>query len=226
MSGQKTGVEQDAWQYWYPNSLEEEPIEWEAQWIWMKEELKSDIILARRTFELSEILEKVILRITASSLYQLYINGEYVLRGPARSAPHHQSYDILNVASLLKKGENTIAIRAHHQKGKISYHFQDRAGLLVQLELPDSKIISDDSWRVSVDPAWIDDAPRINRFQMVVNDRMDLRKKIKDWNKISFNDSEWDYAVPLLRNVGWPKPSPNSNPSPSCDKYEKCAINK
>lgn len=210
MCGQKISNGEDVWQYWYPNSEEEEPVEWEAQWIWVKEESQSDILLARRTFELDAVPEKAMLRISASSIYQLYINGKYVLRGPARSAPHHQSYDVLNVSSFLKNGENIIAIRAHHQKGKISYHFQDRAGLLVQLDLLNAMIISDDQWKVSIDPAWDNEAPRINRFQMVVNDRMDLRKKIEGWNEISYDDSEWDDAAPLFRNMGWPKPAVNA----------------
>ena len=63
------------------------------------------MLLVRKTFDLDNIPEKAQLQITASSQYQLFINGQYVRRGPARSAPHHQSFDILDIQNLLQKGK-------------------------------------------------------------------------------------------------------------------------
>jgi hypothetical protein len=74
---------------------------WRAQWIWMDEDVDSDRMLARRSFELPGAPEEARLRITATSQYELYVNGEYVCRGPARCAPHHQSFDVLDLAPLL-----------------------------------------------------------------------------------------------------------------------------
>ncbi len=195
------------------NKLDIEKIEWNAQWIWLPPKVESNVLLARRSFTLSELPTNAILKITASSKYELFINGNYINQGPARSAPHHQSFDILDIKSALTKGNNTLAIKVHHQKGKVSYHLKGRAGLLVQLDLESgntsSQIRTDDSWKVSNDPSWDDHSPLISRFQMFVNDRIDFRKNIENWNQPNFDDSSWGNAFPLKRNSGWPAPQKN-----------------
>jgi len=192
-----------------PNETETPDFIWKAQWIWFDETNNSDVILARRNFDLTEVPENALLRITASSVYQLFVNGEYVCRGPARCAPHHQSYDMLEISGLLKKGKNTIAVRVHFQKNKKSYHFEGRAGLLVQLntslnEQETILLASDENWKVTSDFSWDNSAPKINRFQEFVCDRVDFRKYITGWNEVDFDDSGWLSATPLMRNVGWP----------------------
>lgn len=186
-----------------------------ASWIWADDSLNAKTILARRTFTLWKEHEKVLLRVTASSQYQLYVNGEYVCRGPARCAPHHQSYDILDITNLMSVGKNLIAIRVHHQDGKFSYQYEERAGLQAQISIEQGNdrqiIISDSNWKVMPDPSWDNDAPKISRFQQVVNDRVDFRKYPKGWNTLGFDDSNWSVAKELMRETGWPAPQKNAN---------------
>lgn len=185
---------------------------WQAQWIWMPENIESDMMLARGSFNLSEIPNSSKLRISASSKYQLYVNGEYVCQGPARSASHHQSFDILEVTSLLKEGKNTLAVRVHYQRGTTSYHLKGRAGLLVQLDVNDSSkttIISDENWKVQPELSWDNNSVHMNRFQLVQNDNVDLNKKTVNFETLDFDDSNWLNAKPLIRNSGWPSPKKN-----------------
>lgn len=202
---------------WYqPYESEPEEFSWKAHWIWVDEALEKDVILARRSIQLGKIPEKAVLRITASSSYQLYINGEYICRGPARCAPHHQSYDILDISGILTKGENSISVRVHHQDGKKSYQYDGRAGLLVQLNLEEENsktiLISDATWKIIADPSWDNNAPLISRFQQVVNDRVDFRKELKGWNGTGFDDSLWSNAAELMRTIGWPETQKNAKP--------------
>lgn len=211
----ETKISENAKGIWYqPNESEQSSFSWDAHWIWVDEELEADVIFARRVFSLEKLPQKTILRITASSLYQLYINGEYICRGPARSAPHHQSYDILDISQLLKVGDNLIAVRVHHQNGKKSYQYDGRAGLLAQLNLDlggDKLIlISDTNWRVIADPSWDNNAPKVSRFQQVVSDRVDFRNYPKGWNNLGFDDSNWSEATELMRKTGWPAPQKNA----------------
>ncbi|MCD6354220.1 MAG: family 78 glycoside hydrolase catalytic domain [Prolixibacteraceae bacterium] len=215
--GEKSKISEKVKGIWYNSGESESPLfEWKAAWIWADENLETDAIFARRTFSLENAPEKTILRITASSQYQLYINGEYICRGPARCAPHHQSYDILDVSSLLKTGENVLAVRVHHQDGKRSYQYEGRAGLLAQLDINDDKTIltSDSNWKVLADPSWDNNAPKISRFQQIVNDRVDFRKYLKGWNTLGFDDSNWSDARKLMRKVGWPAPQKNAKAQP------------
>ena len=57
--------------------------DWKAQWIWLSEE--SPMMLSRKSFELGDQPQKALLKITATSQYKLYINGQYIIKGPARS---------------------------------------------------------------------------------------------------------------------------------------------
>ncbi len=205
---------------WFtPAALLEQSFDWQAQWIWLDEKTKSDVLLARRSFQLTEseltAATKTSLRISASTHYQLYINGQYVAQGPARCAPHHQSFDIWEVEQLLQAGQNTIAVRVHYQQGKYAYHLPGRAGLLVQLDLAQGaevrkSIVSDSNWKVAPDTSWDKKAPRIGRFQLVVGDLVDLRKQTKGWNTADFDDSNWLSATPLLRKAGWPSVQKNA----------------
>lgn len=205
---------------WYtPEAMLSQAFDWEAQWIWLDEKTRSDVLLARHSFELSEEeltqFDEAQIRITASSHYQLYLNGQYIAQGPARCAPHHQSFDIWEVKQLLQAGKNTIAIRVHHQRGKYAYHFNGRAGLLVQMDFSQSGkvgriIASNSEWKVAPDMSWSNEAPKISRFQLVVGDLVDFREKMRGWNKPGFDDSNWSPATPLLRKVGWPAVQKNA----------------
>jgi hypothetical protein len=192
--------------------------QWKARWIWADEDLKAEAILARKTFELNELPDEVTLKIAASDVYQLYINGQYINRGPARSAAHHQSYDCINIRKYLIKGKNLIAVRVMFESGAQSYQFESRAGLLVQMELDTHLIVSDDSWRVIEDQSWNKNSPTISRFQRDVCDRVDMRHYEHEWFNAICDDSQWAMATELIRNEGWPshqkgvKPTASINP--------------
>ncbi len=189
---------------------------WKAQWIWLNDSIISDVLLARKTFKLTTIPQTSSLRITATSQYQLFINGKYVRRGPARSAPHHQSFDILDVSDFLQVGTNVIAVRVHCQKKKFSYNLVQRGGLLAQLDLDvngkNSHIFTNAEWKVSEQSSWDNNSPTISRFQQIVNDRVDMRKHLKGWKEIDFDASNWTNATPLLRTEGWPSVQKNDRP--------------
>lgn len=201
-----------------PEELRTPSFDWQAQWIWLDEKEASDVMLARYSFDFptqgASTPFTAQIRITATSQYQLYLNGRYLAQGPARSAPHHQSFDIWEVGPLLQEGKNTLALRVHHQKGKYAYHFDGRAGLLAQLDIVSNQDTSThftgNNWKVSPDRSWGTDPAIISRFQLVVNDRVDLRQEIKGWNSKNFDDSAWSNATPLFRKVGWPSVQKNA----------------
>lgn len=196
-----------------PGEAEANDFKWKAHWIWLPNKDSATVMLAKKDFELKEEPKQTLLRITASSKYELTINNMYINQGPARSAPHHQSYDILDITSTLKKGENTIAIKVHFQKDKQSYHQAGRAGLLAQLNGENLELKTDTSWKVLADPTWNTKEDLINRFQMQVNDHVDLTKALGNWNSINFDDSNWQSAEALKRTDGWPAPKKSDPPT-------------
>ena len=191
--------------------------DWQAQWIWLPEDADADMLLARKSFTLPDIPDRATLSITATSRYQLFVNGKYIAFGPARSAPHHQSFDSLDIEPALQKGTNVVAVRVHYQRDDVSYYDPSRAGLLAQLDHTingqDTTVPSDTSWQVSPDESWLNTSPRMARFHLEVCDRVDLRKQAKSWTELDFEDSAWPKARVLQRKTGWPLPQPDDRPT-------------
>ena len=176
-----------------------------------------DMLLARKTLTLPDQPDHAVLSITASSRYQLFINEKFICSGPARSAPHHQSFDVLEISKALQNGKNALAIRVHHQREDVSYYGASRAGLLAQLDCsPDaqpSTLQTDASWRVSSDKSWLNASPKMAMFHLEVCDRVDLRRSIEGWAELEFDDSGWSKASVLGRKSGWPLPQKNDRPT-------------
>ncbi|MEM6801148.1 MAG: family 78 glycoside hydrolase catalytic domain, partial [Bacteroidota bacterium] len=74
--------------------------------------------------------------------------------------------------------------------------------------------LSDSTWKVHPDSSWDNEAPKINRFQQIVVDRVDLRKQLKDWTSQTYDDHNWPSAQMLMRNVAWPLPPQNAKAIP------------
>ncbi|WP_430814980.1 alpha-L-rhamnosidase N-terminal domain-containing protein [Carboxylicivirga sp. RSCT41] len=193
--------------------------QWSAKWIWSAE--NTEAILVRKTIALNALPEKALLRITASDFYLLYINGQYINRGPARCVAHHQSYDEIDIHPYLKEGNNLIALRAVYEAGAKSYQFDSRAGLLVQLELGNQLVVSDNSWRLMKDQSWDKNSPPISRFQRDVCDIVDMRRYEHNWFTLTYDDSKWEYATELIRNEGWPSHKKGVRPTASVNPWIK-----
>jgi len=176
------------------------PAQWTAHWIVAPEAPAGTnlMFLARRSFTLSSAPERAVLYITADNYYQVFVNGVFVRRGPARSAAHHQSYDALDVASFLRAGKNTLAVRFHHAGITPAYRSGPRAGLLAQLEWTAGGVSgilgTDPQWKAVLDPAWDRGSPRMNNWLNTFVDVADLRKRPDSWTSPDFNDAAWPAA--------------------------------
>src|SRR5437868_15057186 len=72
------------------------PGHWKAKWIWTSGETHRSFhyfLMARREINLSGTARSAALDITAFDRYMLYVNGEYLVRGSARSDTRRKSYD-------------------------------------------------------------------------------------------------------------------------------------
>lgn len=199
--------------FWEANPAGLNPQEWKASWIWKKGEASGTnlVLLARRKFTVAAAPKQAILRITADNHYELMVNGQFVNRGPVRSQPHHQSYDCMEISSLLKEGENVLAVRVLHQGRFGSYNTPPRPGLLVQLDLETDgrmeTIKSDSSWKVKQPEGTNLDAP-------IFGEIIDFRKEEAGWELAGFDDRQWPAADELLSDRFWPWPNPSPKAQP------------
>lgn len=165
-----------------------------SQWIWpdnLHWDLHNSYALFRKTFDLPNVPAKAPLFITADQSYQLYVNGEYVCRGPARGFQSHWPYDEVDVRSHLRKGRNVIAVRAHNPGfSNFQYRSEDYAGLLVAAKWGKTRLVSDPSWKCRRQTGVSrDTAP--TSLQLFCQEHIDLRVEDPLWMAPEFDDSAW-----------------------------------
>ncbi|MEZ4709980.1 MAG: alpha-L-rhamnosidase N-terminal domain-containing protein [Caldilineaceae bacterium] len=134
--------------------------------------------------------------ITADSRYKLWINGQFVARGPARGYPHAQQVDCLEVAAYLQAGVNTLAVQVY-QPGysHFAYLHRGAAGLLAHLICDEQSVLATDlNWRVQRDRSFAANVPRVSIYGTGVEDR-DLNLA-ENWMATNYDAAKW--AVPRL----------------------------
>jgi alpha-L-rhamnosidase len=180
-----------------------------ASWIWhpAREKMDNFYLYARRSFSLEGAPSLARILVTASSLYKLYVNGEYVGRGPNPSDPSRYYYDVHDVTGLLRAGENVIAAVCYNygaEANGILGQNWGRGGLLLELqsgEEGDTLLATDSSWRVLHAPAW-DQGAAVNCTLLGdYKEIYDSRKEIEGWFQPGFDDSPW-IAPEVLGPIG------------------------
>ena len=154
------------------------------------------------------------LLITADSRYRLWVNGQFVARGPERCYPQRQSVDCLDVRPYLKAGENRVTVQVY-QPGysHFAYLHRGATGLIAALQIDGATVgVSDGSWRVRRDPSWSDQVRRISIYGSGVEMR-DLRLD-DGWMGGAYDDTGWDAArvVALPEMAPWTTLQPRSVP--------------
>ena len=111
-------------------------MNWSAKWIWHPPTDSPDnfYVYARREIDLNQQFDEANLFITASSLYKLYINGEYVQRGPNPSDPSRYYYDVPLPwrQDLREKKTYTLLVRVINSDGMPVSEEQE-----IRLQLPE-----------------------------------------------------------------------------------------
>lgn len=94
--------------------------------------------------------------------YELFLNGERVGHGPMPSAPANVCFDVYDVTSYLKEGENTILIYAHNTGAGLCWHPIGRGGVIAQMETEEKILLCTDEQFYTKRAAWMKQgSPRI-----------------------------------------------------------------
>jgi alpha-L-rhamnosidase len=156
----------------------------------------------RRTFDLETVPAQAPARMTADSRYVLWVNGQEVGRGPARSQPHRQRYDSYDLAPYLSAGPNILAVLVTYYGKPMSFWQPAPAGantdaaLVFEAQIGDEALISDDSWRVERSAAWSLMVGSAGGEGVPV-EIMDARHFPAQWRDSDFDDSNWRQAQSL-----------------------------
>ncbi len=127
-----------------------------ARWIWPGGQLYLYNTYAqfRHDFDLPRHLRHAPFFITADQSYRLWVNGQFVCRGPARGYQHHWPFDEVDLAPVLRPGHNWISIQAYNPGiGTFQYRHQACAGVICAGRWGSTSVVSDHSWKMRRDPA-------------------------------------------------------------------------
>jgi hypothetical protein len=148
----------------------------------------------RKTFDVAQTPRLAVLSIFADARYVLWINGEYIDRGPSRFQPNGPQYDVVDVTSHLRAGRNAaiILVIGNLSGGKIMRHFP---GLTAVLDADGQELLrTDSSWK------WSDKT----RFRSITESwanltdtLVDARVEDGDWTTTDYADAAWKPAAKI-----------------------------
>ncbi len=185
----------------------EEKTEWKARWIWDKENLteKNVWMCFAKKVNLEKKPKELIAHISADSKYWLYINGETVVfEGSVKRGPDENSgyYDSIDIAPYLKEGENRICALVWFWDNETSYSYNSsgQGGFLFEAIGENITIISDESWKVKRNTAFVDSPLYPPNYRLPeYSIYFDARENMGDWISETYDVSAWenatDYAV-------------------------------
>jgi hypothetical protein len=106
---------------WLNNARADAPAaradrQYQAQWIWghVASREPFQFVRFRKTIDLASRPDRATAYITADTFYRLWINGQLVMHGPARSSRGKATVDPITVGRHLAQGRNTLMVEAFH----------------------------------------------------------------------------------------------------------------
>ncbi len=114
------------------------------------EELRNKHIIFRKSFN-APTFKTAVLKITADDYYKLYVNGRFVIEGPAPSYENNYYYNEIDVSEYLSKGENIFAVHTYYQGliNRVWVSGDLREMLWFELSIDGrTALVSDESWLV------------------------------------------------------------------------------
>ena len=167
-------------------------------------DLQEAYICFRKTWQENQQAAPCNLFISADSRYKLWVNGQFVARGPARSWPYAQCLDCLDISAHLRPGQNSLAVQVY-QPGysHFAYLYRGAAGLIAWLVNDnETLVLTDLSWRARRDLSFAAFVPRVSIYGTGLEDRNLILDD--DWQSLEYDDSGWSPARVVAQPGGYP----------------------
>ncbi len=147
-----------------------------------------------KQFDLEELPQKASIDITADQKYMLYINDEFMGRGPLYGCPDYYSFDSYDLSGKLKAGTNTVWVLVMQDRPGDYFQKERPLAMLAQLKLAAkdgtvSYIGTDTSWRCFKDNGWNPTAPR-TFYDIDTQEIVEVYDARKSVNKDNFSESD------------------------------------
>jgi hypothetical protein len=181
----------------------DEKADWQAKWIWDKENLTQENVWMCfvKNVTLDKETQELIAHISADSKYWLYINGETVVfEGSVKRGPDKNSgyYDSVDIAPYLRKGENSICALVWYWDGETSYSYSGsgQGGFIFEAINENVAIVSDKSWKVKRSTAYVDSPFYPPNYRLPeYSIYFDAREETNGWINSGYDASDWEAAT-------------------------------
>lgn len=180
------------------------PGEWTAQSIWDGTTNPNNFAYFRKIFSASHKPRLAKVYVSAHNDYILWLNGELLGRGPARSDPYHYGqYNSYDITAALRAGTNVFAAIGHWQGNWHDSGVNAEPAFLLEAHVDydggeSTTIATDASWKVLAHTAFLEnDAVYFGGAGGAKNRaaiRYDSRLEPRGWRSAGFDDSEWASA--------------------------------
>jgi alpha-L-rhamnosidase len=185
--------------------------QWDAKWITVPGEPENDygVYLFRKTVDLKAVPTTFVIHVSADNRYKLYVNEMPVSSGPARGDLYHWNFETIDIAQYLTGGLNIISAKVWNEgnirpEAQISW----RTGFILQGNTESENLMNtDDSWKCIRDTSYqpLITNEVIGYFVAGPGEFVDMRKNLRGWKRLAFNDSTWKHASLAFWRGGSPK---------------------
>src|SRR6185312_13410562 len=176
---------------------------WNAHWISCPgiSEKAYGVYHFRKTIDLVKVPSEFIIHVSADNRYQLFVNGNLIGRGPARSSRYNWNFGTYDIARYLKNGKNIIAALVWNMAEFAPVaQISEQTGFLLQGDsTAEEALNTNTSWKVLHDTAYSPcalDMGAVLRSYVVVGpgDEVQAKNYPWGWENLDYNDSNWQAA--------------------------------
>ena len=163
----------------------------------------------RKTLNLNEAPEKLIIHVSADNRYNLFVNGQRVCYGPAKGDLQTYKYDVIDIAPFLKSGKNQLAALVYNGGADKPLAFiSAQTAFMLQTENEDfNELNTSSTWKVYKNPAY-----KVLSYNEMIfknrwfygfyacggGDEVFAEQYPWEWETFGFDDSNWLNAEPLV----------------------------
>ncbi len=171
------------------------------QALWSHDHLPAshEVVLFRRAFTLARQLNSAELFIFADTRYEVWVDGEWIGRGPARFSQTTREYDVHQLGAL-SPGQHLVAVlvqwapnnrRSESVSPFLMAHIQGS-----QEQNSTVVIRTDSDWKALSADAWKQDATPVHSWGLIgPTELVDLHQLPYNWMCLKFDDRQWPRAI-------------------------------
>ncbi len=155
----------------------------------------------RKSITLTQVPARFVVHLSADNRYRLFVNGQSVALGPARSDLLNWNYETLDLAPFLKPGNNVIAAQVWYLSDSAPFaQMSYQVGFVMQGDTEAEKMVNTDkSWKVIRNDAY--EPLKHTKLQTYIvvgdGDHVTASKYPWGWEQPGFDDSQWPAAQQL-----------------------------